>query len=245
MFELIGGSAYLILQLALICAVVVEVLRRRLHRRRSFGRWLLVGSATFVLDVALALVSGTVERPALYAVGALLQALLVVLFAAAGSFYWAALRGPGSAWPGGWRGPLAVLCTGALATAFNRGVLEAFHAYQATGMPWQLAVRTVLLVPVVEELTYRSGMQGLLAFYGRGCRHGDALAIAATSFLFALGHLGAGDPAWVPFVRIFPISLALGVLVLRFDVRAAIAAHATFNLLSWCLALVSASAARS
>lgn len=231
MFELVGGSAYLILRLALVCALVAEVVRRRLLRRPSSGRWWLLGSAVFVLDAGLAW--GRVERPGLYATAAGLDALLLVVFAAAGSFYWASLR-PRGAPSAGWRGAgVAALCTGILAAAFNRGVLEAFGAYEASERPWQLVVRTVLLAPVVEELTYRGGTQGFLAFHLRGRPLGDAVAIVATSALFALGHLGAGDPAWLHVVRIFPISLALGVLALRFGVGTAIGAHAAFNLLSW------------
>lgn len=83
-----------------------------------------------------------------------------------------------------------------------------------------------------EELVFRLGIQNYLAgLFGRG-RGRYWLAIALTSFVWALGHAGMVDPNWVKMLQIFAIGLSLGWLFRKCGIEACIIAHCVLNLVS-------------
>ncbi|MFZ4792090.1 MAG: JDVT-CTERM system glutamic-type intramembrane protease MrtJ [Candidatus Competibacteraceae bacterium] len=91
----------------------------------------------------------------------------------------------------------------------------AFWVWRAGEMPelaitWPRLLWLVLVVPIVEELAFRGGLQGMLAdrFPRRWCGQRLSLANLLTSLLFAAAH--AGVAAHWSGVLVFVPSLAFG-----------------------------------
>lgn len=90
-----------------------------------------------------------------------------------------------------------------------------FWVWRAGGMPelsitWTRLPWLALLVPVVEELAFRGGLQGLLAERFPRCWWGQRLSLAnlLTSLLFAVAHAGV-VAHWSGLLVLVP-SLAFG-----------------------------------
>ncbi|HUO47191.1 MAG TPA: CPBP family intramembrane glutamic endopeptidase [Acidimicrobiales bacterium] len=93
-----------------------------------------------------------------------------------------------------------------------------------------IAVLTVVVVPVVEELTFRGLMlRGFLrAFAGAGRLLGPALAVVATGVVFGLAHVEA-----LEFLGLMAFGTLLAVLAYKSNrLGPSIFAHATFNLMA-------------
>ena len=106
-------------------------------------------------------------------------------------------------------------------------------SYETGDLGWHRWVSNVALAPLVEEIVYRLGIQNFLAalLLKKGWPYWAA--IVATSFLFALGHAGAMQPAWVKLAQMLPVSLVLGLLYQRYGLESCWAAHTVFNGLIW------------
>jgi membrane protease YdiL (CAAX protease family) len=93
-----------------------------------------------------------------------------------------------------------------------------------------IAVLTVVVVPVVEELVFRGlALRGFLrAFAGAGRALGPALAVVATGAVFGLAHGEA-----LEFLGLMAFGIVLSVLAYKFDrLGPSIFAHASFNLVA-------------
>jgi membrane protease YdiL (CAAX protease family) len=93
-----------------------------------------------------------------------------------------------------------------------------------------IAFLTVVVVPIVEELTFRGLMlRGFLrAFAGAGRMVGPALAVVATGVVFGLAHVQA-----LQFLGLMSFGIVLAVLAYKSDrLGPSIFAHGTFNLLA-------------
>lgn len=94
---------------------------------------------------------------------------------------------------------------------------------------WQ-AFAFCLLYPLLEELTFRGGLQGYLLDRGwGGLRLGPLTAAnACTTLAFAALHLQAHSPGWA--LAVIPPSLVFGLLRERHgSVRPAVALHVIYN----------------
>jgi membrane protease YdiL (CAAX protease family) len=93
-----------------------------------------------------------------------------------------------------------------------------------------IAVLTVVVVPVVEELMFRGLiLRGFLRAFGRAGRSlGPALAVVATGAIFGLAHGEA-----LEFLGLMVFGIILSVLAYKFDrLGPSIFAHASFNLVA-------------
>ena len=93
-----------------------------------------------------------------------------------------------------------------------------------------IAFLTVVVVPIVEELTFRGLMlRGFLsAFGGAGRTLGPALAVVATGVVFGLAHGEA-----LEFLGLAAFGIVLAVLAYKTDrLGPSIFAHGTFNLMA-------------
>lgn len=89
----------------------------------------------------------------------------------------------------------------------------------------------VLQAAVLEEVTYRLGMQNFLASKFEFFRKNYWGAIIISSLLWSFGHANTIDPEWVKFAQIFPFGLALGYTFRKYGIEACILIHALFNVL--------------
>jgi len=84
---------------------------------------------------------------------------------------------------------------------------------------------------IVEELVYRMYLQNALeVVLSRFIRFAWLPAIVLTSLLWALGHVGTLQPAWVKVAQIFIAGIIFGVLARKKGVEASIIAHSVLNL---------------
>jgi len=93
-----------------------------------------------------------------------------------------------------------------------------------------IAFLTVVVVPIVEELTFRGlVLRGFLAgFAGAGRTLGPTLAIVATGVVFGLAHAEA-----LEFLGLMAFGCVLALLAYKFDrLGPSIFAHGTFNLMA-------------
>jgi len=94
-----------------------------------------------------------------------------------------------------------------------------------------VVVSAVLLAPLLEELLYRVILQGWLE-----TRIGPGRAIPLVAALFAAVHFEPGRPDALPLL---PLALVLGYLYWRrHSYPAVVAAHALFNAVNICLAMI-------
>ncbi len=89
----------------------------------------------------------------------------------------------------------------------------------------------VSVMAIAEELTFRLGIQSLLArlFNWKGNKYW--ISILLTSLLWTIGHTGVLEPDWVKLVQVFPAGLALGWAFRKYGIECCIAAHVLFNLI--------------
>ncbi len=112
-------------------------------------------------------------------------------------------------------------------------------AFAASGDPWlrcAMIVSAVVMAPIAEELLFRgAAQQGL-----RGAGFGRWWAIATTSALFAILHIGVLEEAALAsgLAMLFALALVLGWLAERTGRLAApMAAHAAFNVVNLVIGL--------
>ena len=97
--------------------------------------------------------------------------------------------------------------------------------------PQALALLIGLYQAVLEEVIYRLGVQGFLVRRLKLSGRTVWIAIVASAALWTAAHAGTLDPNWVKMVQLFPLGLALGVLLRDYGLEIAILAHAFFNVL--------------
>lgn len=143
-----------------------------------------------------------------------------------------------------WFALMLVLSGGFL--AFATRAFDAHVAEELTemleprpGLPFELLVAAtgvmILLAPFFEEVVYRGFLQDRLLLAWRraapGARwFGPVFAIALTSAVWAVGHLGRIEPEWVKWMQILLIGFVLGAARLRLGLEACIVLHLAFNL---------------
>lgn len=91
------------------------------------------------------------------------------------------------------------------------------------------ALALVLVAAAMEEILFRWFLFGLFHAYLRRLRGSVLLAIALTSALWGLGHLGGVDPWWFRFVQTTACGFVLGWLRWRHGLEASFACHAGYN----------------
>jgi membrane protease YdiL (CAAX protease family) len=89
----------------------------------------------------------------------------------------------------------------------------------------------VLELAFVEEIVFRLGIQTYIIKYFDWYGNKYWLAIAVTSGIWTLGHLGVLDPNWVKLVQVFPIGLAFGWLFYKYGAESSILAHGLLNVI--------------
>ena len=106
---------------------------------------------------------------------------------------------------------------------FGEGVVE------INGRALLLWLFVSLDFALVEEITFRLGIQNYVAkqLNWQGNRYW--LAIILSAAFWTLGHSGVMEPDWVKLLQIFPIGLALGWLFRKVGTEGCILAHALFN----------------
>ena len=90
-------------------------------------------------------------------------------------------------------------------------------------------IPVALLAALIEEVVFRLGLQGVLEAWCKRLGVSVWWAIAATSFVFALGHAGMIDPDGIKELQIFAASMVFGYLKAAYGLRVAIYAHLGLN----------------
>jgi membrane protease YdiL (CAAX protease family) len=116
---------------------------------------------------------------------------------------------------------------------FFVGTVDSDSGYDVPARTWaQAHLFGVLLFPLKEEIVYRLGVQTFLVHRWRDYTYGTMAALVVTAIVFSLAHTGSIEEYGIKMIEIFPISLVLGVVFLRWGLVASLAAHSILNLLS-------------
>ncbi|MEQ6375438.1 CPBP family intramembrane glutamic endopeptidase [Bacillaceae bacterium S4-13-56] len=84
---------------------------------------------------------------------------------------------------------------------------------------------------IIEEITYRLGIQNFFASKFKFFRNNYWGAIIISSLLWTFAHANTIDPEWIKFAQIFPLGLALGYAFRKYGIEVCILVHALFNAL--------------
>lgn len=109
---------------------------------------------------------------------------------------------------------------------------EGFEKVLDKSISWLVFVPMALMAAFLEEITFRLGLQGLVARLLARRDPGGLVAIVVSSIVWALGHAVNVTPHGWKEVHIFVIGIVLGRLMQTHGLRAAIAAHFGLNALS-------------
>lgn len=92
-----------------------------------------------------------------------------------------------------------------------------------------VAIVTVLLFALSEEIVFRLGIQNFLAYQFKWQGEKYWIAILLTASLWTIGHTATLSPDWVKLAQIFPVGIALGWLYKKNGTESVMIAHALFN----------------
>lgn len=104
------------------------------------------------------------------------------------------------------------------------------HSGKVTTQVLAVAVLAALEFALVEEITFRLGVQSFLAKVLRWQGSKYWLTVLVSSTFWTMGHVNMMEPYWVKLVQVFPMGLALGWLNRKFGTESSILAHCLFNL---------------
>ena len=101
---------------------------------------------------------------------------------------------------------------------------------EETIAPSFASIMIAITFAFIEEITFRLGIQNIVAYQFNWVNEKYWFAILFSSTLWTMAHIGVLEPNWVKMAQIFPVGLVLGWLFKRFGVESSIIVHLVFNL---------------
>ena len=118
-----------------------------------------------------------------------------------------------------------------------RAMLESSTASASPAMEPSVTAGLVMFeFALIEEITFRLGIQNYLAYVLKLRGNNYVVAILLTTVLWSIAHVNTLEPTWVKIAQVFPLGIVLGLLFRRYGVGVCIAVHSLFNLVMMFLA---------